>query len=194
MMWATTNRIGCGRREYLDGSSDRQYYVCNYKQGGNMLRRSVYKIGSPCSACDGNPCSGSLCGKLKKELNYLSWNTRCCCNSLIRSLVLRPYNLLSLFLKSRHRVCNTSKFFFLSVLQNISYRRVACIHKCLRQWFPMGFSIAHLFSRVLSNKTVSQERAASYYHSLKKCCHPVGMKMTQLRVKIVLFASKLCKK
>ena len=55
LVWAETNRIGCGMARYTGGSyGNNQLYVCNYAPGGNYLNQPVYKVGSPASACPTN--------------------------------------------------------------------------------------------------------------------------------------------
>merc|ERR1712180_225947 len=50
MMWAKTERIGCGVTAFRSGRFISRLYVCNYGEAGNILRQQVYKIGKPCSS------------------------------------------------------------------------------------------------------------------------------------------------
>ncbi|XP_067004814.2 venom allergen 5 [Anabrus simplex] len=50
VVWAETNKVGCGFRTYTTGGSCRRYYVCNYGPTGNFSNSKVYLTGSPSSA------------------------------------------------------------------------------------------------------------------------------------------------
>ncbi|KAK7873921.1 hypothetical protein R5R35_012935 [Gryllus longicercus] len=51
VVWANTNRVGCGFSLFQDGNQCKKYYVCNYGPGGNILTQPVYKAGTARSAC-----------------------------------------------------------------------------------------------------------------------------------------------
>ncbi|XP_022902029.2 venom allergen 3-like [Onthophagus taurus] len=70
MVWADTNRIGCGLSFYTKTSqkTNRKWYhyflVCNYGPGGNYIGLPVYKEGPSCKACKNGVCNkkySSLC-------------------------------------------------------------------------------------------------------------------------------------
>ncbi|XP_029044439.2 venom allergen 3 homolog [Osmia bicornis bicornis] len=44
LVWAKTNRLGCGKIKYKIGSSMYLYVVCNYGPSGNFLTDPVYEI------------------------------------------------------------------------------------------------------------------------------------------------------
>jgi hypothetical protein len=67
MIWADTNRVGCGFTSYRDnGTLETNLYVCNYGPAGNFIGLPSYKVGRPCSQCPTNSACGSrfthLCG------------------------------------------------------------------------------------------------------------------------------------
>lgn len=65
MVWAKTDRIGCGRTATR---STNLVIICNYASAGNFLHESVYKFGSACSDCGGLKCNSEypgLCGEVK---------------------------------------------------------------------------------------------------------------------------------
>jgi hypothetical protein len=67
MIWADTNRVGCGFTSYRDnGTLETNLYVCNYGPAGNFIGLPSYKVGRPCSQCPTNTACGSrfthLCG------------------------------------------------------------------------------------------------------------------------------------
>jgi len=71
MLWATTSRIGCGVTAFRSGRFNSRLYVCNYGEGGNVLRQEVYKIGRGCGECPAS-CSNdypNLCTKLPGKCN-----------------------------------------------------------------------------------------------------------------------------
>jgi len=67
VVWANTNKIGCGYIEFygsqpLGKNYYNRYYVCNYAIGGNFSNKPVYLKGDPCSKCPKNTsCNNSLC-------------------------------------------------------------------------------------------------------------------------------------
>lgn len=86
MIWAETNRVGCGYTSYLSNTSftrpvETNLYVCNYGPAGNFLELPSYKIGSPCSQCPAKTVCSSLfpylCGKtsIMKLLHLLHLTT-----------------------------------------------------------------------------------------------------------------------
>ena len=38
MVWAKTDRLGCGYVSYKSGRFDKKYLVCNYGETGNFIR------------------------------------------------------------------------------------------------------------------------------------------------------------
>jgi len=62
MIWAETDKVGCGATKSLDGSWNKVTVVCNYSPRGNFLRRPVFEFGTPCSGCSsGCDANGILC-------------------------------------------------------------------------------------------------------------------------------------
>jgi len=64
IVWAETDRLGCGTVYYRDDSNGEltNLLVCNYAVAGNMLGASVYAQGSACSSCPASTtCVDSLC-------------------------------------------------------------------------------------------------------------------------------------
>ncbi|XP_037276387.2 scoloptoxin SSD43 isoform X1 [Rhipicephalus microplus] len=63
--WAETRYIGCGYTHYKLRNDDnprfsyKKLFACNYAPGGNMIGKSMYKIGAACSACP----MGTVCDK-----------------------------------------------------------------------------------------------------------------------------------
>lgn len=61
--WADTRYIGCGYTHYKLRNDDnpslpyKKLFVCNYAPGGNVIGRSMYKVGSVCSVCP----AGTVC-------------------------------------------------------------------------------------------------------------------------------------
>lgn len=55
--WADTRYVGCGYTQYKLAHSDARQtmklFACNYAPAGNIIGRSMYKKGRPCSACPG---------------------------------------------------------------------------------------------------------------------------------------------
>ncbi|XP_023245914.1 venom allergen 5-like, partial [Copidosoma floridanum] len=43
LVWANSDRLGCGSRNYDDGKYKWKYIVCNYGPTGNWIRQSVYQ-------------------------------------------------------------------------------------------------------------------------------------------------------
>nr|CAH0104826.1 unnamed protein product [Daphnia galeata] len=72
MIWADTNRVGCGFTSYRDnGTLETNLYVCNYGPAGNFIGLPSYKVGRPCSQCPTNTACGSrfthLCESVKRN-------------------------------------------------------------------------------------------------------------------------------
>ncbi|KAK2583874.1 hypothetical protein KPH14_001148 [Odynerus spinipes] len=44
MVWAETNKVGCGTVKYNKDGWNTHYIVCNYSPSGNYLGESVYKV------------------------------------------------------------------------------------------------------------------------------------------------------
>ncbi|CAL1261178.1 unnamed protein product [Larinioides sclopetarius] len=61
MIWSRSWRIGCGYTSFKEGSTYKNFYVCNYGPAGNTGKQPVYEKGEPCSACPINSCCGSSC-------------------------------------------------------------------------------------------------------------------------------------
>nr|CAI5845846.1 unnamed protein product [Callosobruchus analis] len=71
LVWANTRYVGCGISIFLDIQSStpkKKFYshrlVCNYGPTGNVLGRTVYQKGVPCSKCAWGQCDvfrTSLC-------------------------------------------------------------------------------------------------------------------------------------
>lgn len=58
MLWHSTHKIGCGRRNY----GPNKIYVCNYGPAGNWIGEPMYAVGEPCSKCpSGTFCNENLC-------------------------------------------------------------------------------------------------------------------------------------
>ena len=68
LVWASTDKVGCGATSYKNGRWFSTLYTCNYGPNGNFINGQMYKKGPACSACDsGEKCSTSfpgLCGKI----------------------------------------------------------------------------------------------------------------------------------
>ena len=43
MVWATTDKVGCGATSYRDGQWYATLYTCNYGPNGNFIRGAMYK-------------------------------------------------------------------------------------------------------------------------------------------------------
>lgn len=58
MVWASTDRIGCGHTSYKSGNWIKKLLVCNYGPTGNFIGSPMYEVGNPCSKClSGTSCS-----------------------------------------------------------------------------------------------------------------------------------------
>ena len=65
MVWAKTNKVGCGSIAWKEGAFIKQYLVCNYGPAGNTLRQPMYQIGNACSRCPaGSSCANGLCSSI----------------------------------------------------------------------------------------------------------------------------------
>jgi len=51
LVWADTDKVGCGATSYREGKWFSTLYTCNYGPNGNYVRGQMYKEGSSCSAC-----------------------------------------------------------------------------------------------------------------------------------------------
>lgn len=67
LVWADTEKIGCGSTSFPDGKFFTTLYTCNYGPNGNIQQTAMYKQGPACSQCpDGYTCSKEypgICGK-----------------------------------------------------------------------------------------------------------------------------------
>ncbi|KAJ9593716.1 hypothetical protein L9F63_014764, partial [Diploptera punctata] len=66
LVWGATYRVGCGYSAFVDTKDGkdwfRQYYVCDYGPGGNVVGRRIYVPGKACSSCPRNStCKDGLC-------------------------------------------------------------------------------------------------------------------------------------
>lgn len=58
MIWADTDRVGCGATTYREGGWYVTLYTCNYGPSGNYIRGQMYRTGRSCSSCPvGSSCS-----------------------------------------------------------------------------------------------------------------------------------------
>ncbi|KAG8173378.1 hypothetical protein JTE90_006000, partial [Oedothorax gibbosus] len=62
VVWAKTNKIGCGYVRYQKGRNYVHMYGCNYLPGGNFQNQPIYERGEPCSNCGGCGSIAGLCG------------------------------------------------------------------------------------------------------------------------------------
>ena len=63
MVWARTDRLGCGYVSYKSGRFDKKYLVCNYGESGNFIGSKMYTKGKACSKCpSGTACSATYPG------------------------------------------------------------------------------------------------------------------------------------
>ena len=68
LVWAESDRVGCGATSYTEGQWFTTLYVCNYGPNGNFIQGQMYRQGTPCSQCGaGYQCSSQypgLCGNI----------------------------------------------------------------------------------------------------------------------------------
>jgi len=58
VVWAKTDKVGCGVTTYKDGQWYATLYTCNYGPNGNFIRGQMYKQGGACQDCeDSEYCS-----------------------------------------------------------------------------------------------------------------------------------------
>jgi len=63
VVWANTDKVGCGATSYRDGKWFATLYTCNYGPNGNFIRQQMYKSGPACSSCPrGTSCSTNYPG------------------------------------------------------------------------------------------------------------------------------------
>jgi len=64
LVWADTDKVGCGATSYREGKWFSTLYTCNYGPNGNYVRGQMYRQGPGCSACpqDSGGCSQSYPG------------------------------------------------------------------------------------------------------------------------------------
>ena len=71
LVWAESDRVGCGATSYTEGQWFTTLYVCNYGPNGNYIQGQMYRQGTPCSLCEaGYQCSSQypgLCGNAKSH-------------------------------------------------------------------------------------------------------------------------------
>merc|ERR1719334_2034682 len=73
VVWAETDRVGCGATSYKDGRWFTTLYVCNYGPNGNFIRGQMYKQGEPCTECDrGYKCSTEFQGLCEEGVSSSS--------------------------------------------------------------------------------------------------------------------------
>ena len=76
MVWANTNKVGCGHVTYPSGPWIKKLIVCNYGPSGNFIGSPMYQRGKACSRCPrGSACSAKnhgLCGKFQLLLILIS--------------------------------------------------------------------------------------------------------------------------
>ncbi|KAF7632468.1 SCP domain-containing protein, partial [Meloidogyne graminicola] len=62
MAWAKTTKIGCAVNR-CPNSKWKTFVVCQYKPHGNVLNKSIYQKGQPCTGCGKEGCnySNGLC-------------------------------------------------------------------------------------------------------------------------------------
>ncbi|XP_076630607.1 venom allergen 3-like [Colletes latitarsis] len=44
LVWANSNKIGCGKVVYKEGGWTKYYFVCNYGPTGNMIGEPIYQV------------------------------------------------------------------------------------------------------------------------------------------------------
>ena len=73
VVWADTDKVGCGATSYKDGKWFATLYTCNYGPNGNFIRGQMYADGAACSQCSsGSSCSSQypgLCGQYPPTLH-----------------------------------------------------------------------------------------------------------------------------
>lgn len=58
IVWANSNRVGCGYVKHQKGRWYKMLLTCNYGPAGNYLRQPMYTVGKSCSGCPrGTSCS-----------------------------------------------------------------------------------------------------------------------------------------
>lgn len=63
VVWADTDKVGCGATSYRDGKWFATLYTCNYGPNGNFIRGQMYADGAACSQCSsGSSCSSQYPG------------------------------------------------------------------------------------------------------------------------------------
>jgi len=63
LVWADTDKVGCGATSFKNGRWFSTLYTCNYGPNGNFINGQMYKQGPACSACsEGEKCSTSFPG------------------------------------------------------------------------------------------------------------------------------------
>jgi len=63
MVWADTDKVGCGITSYKEGKWFATLYTCNYGPNGNFIRGQMYSQGRACSQCpDNTSCSSQYPG------------------------------------------------------------------------------------------------------------------------------------
>jgi len=63
VVWAVTDKVGCGASSFKNGDWFATLYTCNYGPRGNVNGRQLYKQGPACSDCgEGESCSEEFPG------------------------------------------------------------------------------------------------------------------------------------
>jgi len=63
VVWAVTDKVGCGYSVYKDGKFTVKLYVCDYGPVGNTAKAAMYEAGDPCTNCPaGMGCSTDFVG------------------------------------------------------------------------------------------------------------------------------------
>ena len=87
LVWATTDRLGCGVTQFRSGGWNTRLYVCNYGEAGNFIGKPVYSQGSSCSSCpSSSSCSTVYPGLCSSSSEHNS-------SSSEHNLPLRPVSI-----------------------------------------------------------------------------------------------------
>eukprot|EP00091_Calanus_sinicus_P011298 TRINITY_DN2560_c0_g1_i5.p1 TRINITY_DN2560_c0_g1~~TRINITY_DN2560_c0_g1_i5.p1 ORF type:complete len:410 (-),score=104.86 TRINITY_DN2560_c0_g1_i5:84-1313(-) len=77
LVWADTDKVGCGATSFKNGRWFSTLYTCNYGPNGNFINGQMYKQGQACSACNkGEQCSLQFPGLCESpQINAPARNT-----------------------------------------------------------------------------------------------------------------------